>query len=52
MIPDKVKEKLDKVVAKGYIKRTDIKFVKAIMFFFTLPRETTFLWCMRVPSWV
>ena len=30
----KVQEKLDKVVAKGYIELIDIKFVEAIMYMF------------------
>ena len=36
MIRDKVKEKLEKAFAKGYIKLTDIKFVEveAIMYMF------------------
>lgn len=34
MIQDKVKEKLEKVVAKRYIKLTHIKFVEAIMYMF------------------
>ena len=32
MIRDKVKEKLEKMITKGYIKLTDIKFVEAIMY--------------------
>ena len=33
-IREKVQEKLDKVVAKGYIELIDIKFVEAIMYMF------------------
>ena len=33
-IQEKVREKLEKVVAKGYIKLTDIEFVEAIMYMF------------------
>ena len=33
-IPKKVREKLDKVLAKGYIELIDIEFVESIMYMF------------------
>ena len=34
LIRDQVREKLEKVVAKGYIEMTDIEFLEAIMYLF------------------
>jgi hypothetical protein len=33
-----VKNKLDKVIMKGYVELTDIKFVEAMMFMFDVPK--------------
>jgi hypothetical protein len=33
-----VKKKLDKVIMKGYVELTDIKFVEAMMFMFDVPK--------------
>jgi hypothetical protein len=37
-IKEKVKKKLDKVIMKGYVEVTDIKFVEAMMFMFDVPK--------------
>jgi hypothetical protein len=37
-IKDQVKKKLDKVIMKGYVELTDIKFVEAMMFMFAVPK--------------
>jgi hypothetical protein len=37
-IKDKVKNKLDKVIMKGSLELTDIKFVEAMMFMFDVPK--------------
>jgi len=37
-IKDQVKKKLDKVIMKGYVELTDIKFVEAMMFMFDVPK--------------
>jgi hypothetical protein len=37
-IKEKVKNKLDKVIMKGYVELTDIKFVEAMMFMFDVPK--------------
>ena len=38
-VKDKVKEKLQMVLDKGYVELTDIQFVEALMYMFHIPKD-------------
>ena len=40
-IKEKVKEKLQRVIDRGYVKIADLKFVESLMYMFHVPKDDT-----------